>query len=168
MKPRHVVVALVLVVAAVAVQTTLFAKVTFFDVAPQGVIVVLIAVARWMDPEPAVLLGFTAGFVLDLLGGAPLGLWAFVMTTVAYFTVRLADRASDSLLVLAAGVFGVTLGAHLLFALLGTLFGQQTLSDTSIYSKSVLASTYSVALAAPVLPLVTRALGQGPRRGWDL
>lgn len=168
MKPRHIVVALLLVIAAVALQTTLFAEVTFFDVAPQLVIVILIAVSRWMEPEPAVLLGFTAGFGLDLLGGSPLGMWAFVLTTVAYLTVRLADRTSDSPLIIAASVFGVTLGAHVLFALLGTLFGQQTLSDTSIYSKSVLASTYNVALAAPMLPLVTRALGQNPNRGWDL
>lgn len=168
MKPRHLVVALLLVVAAVALQTTLFAEITIFDVAPQLVIVILMAVGRWMDPEPAVLLGFTAGFVLDLLGGSPLGMWAFVLTTVAYLTVRLADRASDSPLVIGASVFGVTLGAHVLFALLGTLFGQQTLSDTSVYSKSVLASTYNVVLAAPMLPLVTRALGQGPNRGWDL
>jgi len=169
MRYRQSAIAVLLVVVAIAVQTTLFARLRPFDAAPALVVLMVIAVSRHLDPEVALIVGFGAGVTSDLLGESPLGLWALVMTGVAYAVVRLRDRFEDDYTLLAPGVFIITLAALTLFATLGTIFGEKTLADSALLRKMLLPSLYNVALGIAVLPTVTIALGRGSSRsGWDL
>ncbi|NNF65491.1 MAG: rod shape-determining protein MreD [Acidimicrobiia bacterium] len=169
MSGRHIAIAIALVVVAVVVQSTLLAesRLQLFGSAPALVVLVLIAVVRYLDPEPAVLLGFTAGLLVDLVGGQPVGLWAMVMTVVAYVTLRVRDRAADGPLVIGVGVLVLTLMAGGLFVILGTLFGLKPLSDPAVFRRLILPAIYNVVLAIGVVPGVTKLLEQRrPRRGW--
>ncbi len=152
MSPRTAALALTSVVTAVLVQTTLFADLRPFGAAPNLVVVVVIITVLHLDPEPGILLGFTAGILMDVLGLSPLGMWALVMTVVAHVTIRLRERAADSLPLAALALVVVSFGAELLFAMLGTLFGERTLSDPTLFRTIVLVSLYNAVLAVAVYP----------------
>ena len=169
MNGRSIAIAIALVVVAVVVQSTLLAesRLQLFGSAPALVVLVLIAVVRYLDPESAVLLGFTAGLLVDLVGGQPVGLWAMVMTVVAYVTLRVRERAADGPLVIGAGVLVLTFMAGGLFVILGTLFGLKPLSDPAVIRRLILPAIYNVVLAIGVVPGVSKLLEpRRPRRGW--
>jgi len=167
-RSRAVAVALAMVVVAVILQTTLFGegRIQPFGASPNLVVVVVIATVRHLDTEAGLLVGFTGGLLMDLLGGSPLGLWAMVMTVVAYLTLRLRHRADDGVLSVAIGVFALTFLAHSLFVLAGTLFGQRLLTDLDVVRLMLLPSLYNMLLAAVVLPLATRLMGARRVDSW--
>jgi rod shape-determining protein MreD len=169
MRPRPVLIALTLVVIAVVLQTTLFApgRIQPFGVTPNIVVLVLIACIRYLEPEASLLLGFTAGLLMDMLGGSPLGLWAMSMTAVAYAGIKLRSRADDGPIVLAVGVFGLTFLGQLVFVLVGTLFGLGLIGDDQLLRKLLLPGVYNVLLAYPVF-LVTRLALRFQQRSWVL
>lgn len=156
---RRGVVTTVLVIVAAALQTTLFVRFRIFDTAPALVVLVVIALARHLSPEIALLTGFGAGLLQDLLSDSPLGLWALTFTTVAYAVVRLRDRMEEDFSLFGPFVFAVSAGAIALFAVLGTIFGEKTLADAGLWRKIVLPSIYNALLAGAMLPFVTWALG---------
>jgi rod shape-determining protein MreD len=169
MTGRQIAVTLALVVAAVILQTTMFGdgRIQPFGAAPNIVTLVVIATVRYLDPEPGILIGFTAGLLLDLLGGSPLGLWAMSLTVIAFITLRVRRRADEGWLIVAIGVFGLTFLGQALFAVGGTLFGQRTLNNPSVVQTMILPSLYNTLLAALVLPGVTKLMGVGPVvRSW--
>ena len=165
---RRVLISAALLIGAVALQTTLFADLRPLDAAPALALLVLMSVCRHLRGEPALLIGFGAGLLQDLLAESPLGLWALVMTTVAFVVLRVRDRTEDDPLVLAFGVFALTAAALTLFAVLGTIFGEKILADAGIVRKIVLPAAYNTVLAGLVLPFVSRLLGTHRRSGWDL
>ena len=167
---RRTAVAVAIVILAVALQTTLFLNLRPFDIAPALALLVVFAVSRQLGSVEAVVLGFFSGLLLDLLSETPLGLWALVVCSVAYATVRLRHRMEDDMWLVAAGVFVISFGALALFAVLGTIFGERTLADAGVVRKMLLPAVYNTILAAGVVPLVTRAVGERgrARRGWDL
>jgi len=116
------------------------------------------------------LVGFATGLLLDLLSETALGLWALVLTTVAFATVRLRHRFEDDVTLLIPGVFLLSLLGLALYALLGTIFGEQTLADAQVVRKMLLPAVYNTILAPLVLPPITRLIGPrgGGRPGWDL
>ena len=99
------------------IHTTLFGpgRIQPFGAAPMLVLAVVIACARYLDSEPALLLGFTAGLLLDLLGGSALGLWAMVYVVVTYVALRLRHRAEGAVPMVALGIFLLALLAQVLF-----------------------------------------------------
>jgi rod shape-determining protein MreD len=161
---RRILIGLVFVVTAVVIQTTVFARLKPLGVTPMLVLLTVAAVVRYLDPEPAVLTGFTAGILLDLLSESPLGMWAMVMTTVAFLTLRVRDRAEDGPLVIAVGVAGLTVIGAVLFVVLGTIFGMDTLSDLGVVKRIVYPALLNVIAAPVVLPAATWSMGGGRRR----
>ena len=159
MNPRPIVLSLVFVVMAVLVQTTLFRTVRPFDVSADLILFSVIACARWMEPEPAVLLGFTGGVLIDLFGIAPLGLQALAFTLVAYTTVRTRDRFDYSALSTGLAVGLLSLMGVLLVAVVGTLFGEGTLGSSDILRILLLVPIYNVIVGLIVLPMVASYLG---------
>ncbi len=155
---RQILVALGAVLVAVLIQTTLFRRVQPYGVAPDLVLLVVIGAARWLDPEPAVLLGFTAGLLLDLLGSTPLGLRALVLTLVAFATLRFRDYFAENPVTLLAAIAALSLGGVLLLAVIGTLFGERTFSDADVWRTIVLVPAYNVVIGIVVLPFLTRLL----------
>ena len=164
MKLRRFIFTAVIVVMAAALQTTMFARIRPFDAAPALVLLVVIAFARHLPAEAALLLGFGAGLIQDLLSESALGLWALVFTTVAYFVVRFRDRLEDDFSLIGPFVFGVTVGSLALFSVLGTIFGEKTLADVGLIKKILLPSLYNMVLAAMILPFATWVLGAARRR----
>ncbi|MCB2224187.1 MAG: rod shape-determining protein MreD [Actinobacteria bacterium] len=165
---RRIVLASLLIVAAVGLQTTLFADLRPLDAAPALALLVLMGAGRHMLERPALLIGFGSGLLLDLLSESPLGLWALVHTVVVFVVIRFRERSEDDPIILGFGVFVLTAGALTLFAVLGTIFGEKTLADAGIVRKIVLPAAYNTVLAAAVLPGITWMLGTRRRSGWDL
>jgi rod shape-determining protein MreD len=158
-KLRHAAATVAVVIAAVAIQTTMFSRIRPFDSAPALVLLVVLAFARYLPAEYALLTGFGAGLFQDLLVESPLGLWALVLTSVAFAVLRFRDRLEDEFGYLAPFVLGITLGGLALFAVLGTIFGEKTLADVGIIKKVALPAVYNVLLAPLVLRAVQFALG---------
>lgn len=165
MNARNTAIALGLVVLAVVLQTTLFVDLRPFGAVPRLPLLVVIAAARHLDPDPAVLFGFSAGLLTDLLASSPLGMWALVMTAAAYLTLRVRDRIDEAPAVSLLLVFIVTLLGEVLFLVLGTLFGLKLLSQGGLVGKLLLTSVYNTLLAVAVLPGMSRLLTTR-RRTW--
>ncbi len=168
MRSRAVAISLLLVFIAVVAQTAVFGdgRINPFGASPAVVLVVVLACARYIDPEPALLLGFTGGMLLDLLGGAPLGLWAMSYTVVVYIALRFRNRADDGPVIVGLGVFSLTLIAHALFVIIGTLFGERFFTSTAVIKNTLLPAAYNVLVAAVVFPIVTRMIGTRQHLGW--
>lgn len=164
---RNTLIALSLVLIALVLQTTLFAQVTPLGVAPAVVMLTVIASARYLEPEAALLVGFTAGFAQDLVSGLSLGLWAITMTAVAFATVKLRHLEVGGVLVVAAGVFLITLGGMLLYAILATLFGHGTINQPDLWKHLVLPAAWNVVIAAPIFWLSSVTMRRGEQR-WAL
>jgi rod shape-determining protein MreD len=153
-------VSLLLILIAVLLQTTFFATggIRPFQVAPDLVMVVTIVAARWLDDDAALLVGFTGGVLIDLLVSSLLGWRALTITVVAYMAVR--DRSrfdlglmSGSLVVLMLSFAGVVL-----LPVIGTLFGESTLTEPDALRRIMLVPVYNFFLAFLVQPLVGRAM----------
>lgn len=167
MRNRNVAFALGLVIAAVLLQSALFGEGRIHPLrsSPNLTVVVLVATARYLVPEPALLVGFTAGMLMDLLGGSPLGLWALSLTVVAFLTLRIRDRADSGIVSVAIGVFALSVVGQTLFGVVGTLFGQRFFTNPGVLRLMIVPAAFNVLLAALVVPLATRVMRvQDPSR----
>ena len=117
-----------------------------------------------LEPEPAVLLGFTSGLALDLLGSSPLGLRALVLTLIAYATVRTRDRFDINVVFTGLAVVLLSLLGVLLIVVIGTLFGEASFRDPNVFRKILLVPVYNLVLSVGVFPLVTLVVGGRRRR----
>lgn len=166
MRLRSLNVAVVLGIVAVILQTTVFDRyLDPFGVAPDFVLLVVVLASYHLSEEAAMLLGFSAGLLADLLGNTLLGLWALVLTVTGYVTVRTRYRVEGSPILAIASVFLLTVLGELLFAVLGTLFGQQVFADVNAFKKVLLAAVYNSLLAVPLIPLTTRLMQRDPTAG---
>jgi len=165
---RPVALSILLVFVAVVIQTTLFGagRIQPLGAAPMLVLAVVVACVRYLDPEPALLLGFTAGLLVDLLGGSPLGLWAMVHVVIAYLTLRLRHRADEAVPLVGFGIFLLALLAQALFLVTSTLFGQSLLTTSGLVKQLVITALYTVIAAAGVVPAVSRLLRDRSVRTW--
>ena len=161
MTGRHIVYALLLSIGSLVIQSTLFgdSRINPFGAAPNLVLVVVIVCTAYLEPEPALLVAFTTGLLMDLLGGGTIGLWAIALVVAAYVTLRVRHRIDDGVIVVAAGVLAISLLGQAVFAIAGTLFGQQVFVDPGWYRQIVLPSLYNVVVAAILIPLVSRIMG---------
>ena len=165
---RNVALSLAFVVTAMVLQTALFgeSRIQPLGASPNLTLVVMIAVIRYVESEPGLLTGFTAGLLMDLLGGSPLGLWGMSFTVVAYLTLRYRDRAGEGPVSIAVGVFVLSSAGHALFGIVGTLFGQRFFTDPGVVRLMVIPAAYNVVLAAAVFPVTTRLMRTRAARGW--
>lgn len=159
MSRSRVVISLVSILVAIVLQTTIFGagRIEPFGVAPALVTLVLIAIAPQVEAEYLLLIGFTAGILMDLIGSGTLGLWAMTLTMVAYAAGRLQGRFSEGTPFVLGTVFGLTVLSQFLFVLLGTLFGQETITAPGVVSKVVLPGIWNLILAVPVFWVVGKA-----------
>lgn len=169
MMTRHIGISIGLVVLGVIAQTAMFGdgRIHPFGFSPAVVIVIVLACVRYLDPEPSLLLGFTGGMLLDLLGGAPLGLWAMAYTVAVYVALRFKDRAEDGPFVVGFGIFALTLLANALFVIIGTLFGERLFTSSQVIKDMVVPALYNLVVAAVAFPLIARLIGNRRRIGWS-
>ena len=164
MRTRAIGLSLLAAALAVILQTTLFAQVRIFEVAPDLVMLTVIALARRLDAEPAVLLGFTSGLAMDLLGSSPLGLRALVLTVIAYATVRTRDRFDVNVVATGVAVLLLSLLGVVLLVVIGTLFGEASFRDPYVFRKILLIPFYNLVLAVGIFPLFSLMLVGRRRR----
>ncbi|MGI9584522.1 MAG: rod shape-determining protein MreD [Acidimicrobiia bacterium] len=152
MSRSRVVIALVAVVVAIIVQTTVFGagRIQPLGVPPALVTLVVIAIAPYIEAEYHILVGFTAGILVDLTGSGTLGLWAMSLTIVAFVANRIGERFTTSIVVYLSAVFGLTVLGQVIYVLVGTLFGQGTLGEPQLVQKIVLPAVWNLVLAYPV------------------
>jgi rod shape-determining protein MreD len=167
MSRARVAIALLAIVASLVVQTTVFGAngIEPFGVAPAFVTLIVIAIGPYVESEYHLLLGFTAGILADLMGSGTLGLWAMTLTVVAYASSRLRARFNEGIVLSAVLIFSLTLLGQVVFVLLGTLFGQDLVSDSSLFAKIVLPAVWNLVLGIPVLLMLTTIFKQR-ERGW--
>jgi rod shape-determining protein MreD len=161
MSGKHIVYALLLSIGGLVLQSTLFgeSRINPFGAAPNVVLVIVVICAAYLEPEPALLVAFTSGLLMDLLGGSTIGLWAIALVVVAYVTLRVRDRIDDGVVVVAAGLLSLSVLGHAIFAIASTLFGEQVFADPGWYRLIVLPSLYNLVLAAILIPIVSRIMG---------
>ena len=158
MNAGKIIIALGLVLAAVLIQTTVFQHLQPFGYAPALGLLMAIAAARYLEAEPALLVGFSGGFLQDLLGGSPLGIWASTFTIVVFITLKIRDREIAGPLAVLAGVFGLTFIGLFTYAILGTLFGQGIISRPGVIWDLIIPPLYNVILAYPVFWIAKAAI----------
>jgi rod shape-determining protein MreD len=166
MSRSRVVIALLAVLVAIVFQTTLFSpgRIQPLGVAPALVALVVIAISTRVEAEYLLMIGFTGGILMDLIGSGTLGLWAMTLTVIAYSAGRLKGRFSDGPVYVAATVVGLTVSGQFLYVLLGTLFGQGTISEPELVRKIFLPGAWNLMLALPVFWVLGRAFKSMPGR----
>jgi rod shape-determining protein MreD len=167
MRRSRIVIAFTAVVIAIVLQTTVFGagRIQPLGVAPALVTLVIIAVAPHIEAEYHILLGFTAGILMDLIGSGTLGLWAMTLTVVAFASTVFRARYADSVLMSLVFTFILTLGGQLVYVFLGTLFGQETAAEPDVLAKIVLPAVWNTVLAYPVF-WVLRVAFRTRDRSW--
>src|SRR5690554_8237299 len=74
--------------------------------------------------EGVLVMAFSGGLVVDMLGSTALGLRAAVFTVIGYAAVKTAQRVDIGPVAIALWVAALTLAGVALFLVVGTLFGQ--------------------------------------------
>ena len=167
MSRSRVVISLLSVVVMIVIQTTIFGagRIQPLGAPPALVTLVVILVAPYIETEYHVLLGFTAGILVDLIGSGPLGLWAMSLTVVAYAASRLRHRLVQGPFVVGGIVFGLTVLGQIVFVILGTILGQNTIAEPQLFGKIFLPAIWNLALAFPVRWLLKMAF-KPTERSW--
>lgn len=162
MRARQILVASLVLVVAVVVQTTLFSRFEF--VTPDLVLLISILFATTgLRAEAVLVMSFLGGLIVDLLGSTVLGLRAAVFTVAAYLAVRTVHRVDLGPVAVALWVGALSLVGVALFLVLGTLFGQGGLVGTDLGRRIVLVPLANMVLSLPVAPILNRFLSVDPR-----
>ena len=147
-----------IMIVALALQSTLLSKLTLLGVVPQLLFVVVICLAYLEGEYVGVVVGFSAGFLLDLLIPLSLtGLTALVYTSIAYAVGSLRQFAPSNSVWLP--VFAVAVTSALAeggYALLSIILGERWVS--LVYTGKVigLVVLYNTLLTPFVFPLVRK------------
>jgi rod shape-determining protein MreD len=152
------------VLAALVLQVTLFSRFSFEGARPDLMILLAVMAGYRLGPERGAIVGFAAGVSFDIVLSTPLGLSALVYTIVGYGAgvatsgmVRTSRWAASA--VAAAG----SAAGMVLYALVGAVLGEPTLSGPSLASIVVLVAVVNAVLA----PLASRALDWCKTDGHD-
>jgi rod shape-determining protein MreD len=150
-----------IVVSAVVLQTTFFARIRIITPDLVMLVSILFALTR-IRPEAVLGIAFVSGLTVDLLGSSLLGLRAIVFTSAAYIALRTRDRADIGRI--ATGIWAgiLTLAGVLLLVLVGTLFGQSTILGEHVFSRVLTVPLANLLLALLIAPILVRVVDQDP------
>lgn len=148
------VVALAAVVVALVVQVSLFPHLAWQGIVPNLCLLVVVAAALTVEAPFALLLGFTAGVMLDLAPPADhvAGRWALALTVVAFLAARLRQDVRPTALAVVATVAAASFVATSLFALTGILLSDPAMSVSGLLKVVLVAVAWDVLLTPFVLP----------------
>ncbi|WP_426572167.1 rod shape-determining protein MreD [Aquihabitans sp. McL0605] len=143
------------VLGALVLQVCLFSRFSYEGARPDIMILLAIIAGYRLGPERGAIVGFSAGLAFDIVLTTPLGLSALVYTVVGYAVgvttsgmVRTSRWGAPA--VAAAG----SAAGMVLYALVGALLGEPTLSGPSLATIVVLVAAVNAVLA----PLAVRAM----------
>jgi len=163
MRPRALGFALLSLVVAVVLQTTLFVRFRIFTPDLVLLLSILFAITD-MRREGVLVMAFTGGLIVDLLSSNLLGLRAAVFSVIAYLAVRTVHRVDIGPVAVAIWAGLLTLVGVVLFLLLGTLFGQGGLVATDLGRRLVFVPLSNLVVSFAVAPLLNRLI-TGRTRG---
>lgn len=157
MRLRTILTLVGLLLVAIVLQTTMFSQLEFFTPDLVMLVAILIPLTK-IRPELALLIAFSAGLTVDLLGSAVLGLRGIVFTIVAYLGIRTRDRADIGRIVTALWAGGLTLTGVILLILVGTLFGQTVLLGEGVVDSVIFVPIANFILAFILAPMFVRLI----------
>ena len=142
---------------AVLLQTTFFSKLRILGVSPDLLLAVVICFALLEGPTVGGVLGFSGGFLRDLLLDAPIGLTGLAYLTVGYIAGSIRPYiSSTSVFVPAAGVLAGSAVATTLYELFQALLGQRTPPASRAFQVVLLTALYNTILVPFIYPPVRR------------
>lgn len=147
-------VALAAITVALVLQVTLFPHVAWHGVVPNVCLLVVVAAALTVEAPFALVLGFTAGVVLDLAPPADhvAGRWALALTVVAFLAARVRQDVKPTALAVVGTVAGASFVATSIFAITGLLVRDPAMSVGSMVEVVLVAVAWDVLLTPFVLP----------------
>jgi len=143
-------------ITLLVLQTTLIADLPVFAVRADLVLLVGPALTRAWPELPARLVGFVVGFGYDLLvSQTPLGLYALTYCLVGYAVGTVQQTVLRSSWWIPVGLsFGASAGGVTLFALLGTVLGQDGMVNDRLGRIALIVAIVNALLILPALRLV--------------
>lgn len=170
MSPLRPLVGLLVVLLALALQVSLFPHLAWQGVVPNLVLLVVVAAALSTGPQFALVLGFTAGVLLDLAPPAEhvAGRWALALVLVAWITSRVRQDTRLSTPAVLGCVAAASFVGTSVFALTGLVLGEPVGTVPEILGVIGVAVLWDLLLTPFVLPLATRLftrLGPSGREG---
>jgi rod shape-determining protein MreD len=155
------------VLTALLLQTTLFARITLAGAKPELVYLVTIILAFLEGPSSGSLAGFVGGMAQDfLLNQRPKGITALTLTLLGYAVGMLRQYiASPSPLVPVLLVGGATMGGVLFYGLVSFLLGQLAVGFLELLRVALLSGLYNAILTPLAYPVIRRlAESSRPKR----
>lgn len=154
---RRVLVFALTLLTAVLLQTTVFAQLKIAGVSPDLLLAVVISFALLEGPSAGATLGFSGGFLRDLLLDGPTGLTGLSYLVIGYVVGSVRPYiGTNSVLVPAVGVFVGSVAATGLYEVLQPLMGQRTPPFSRAISVVMLTALYNTILVPFIYPSVRR------------
>lgn len=120
---RFVVFIIFIALAVFFQSTSLYDKINVKDVAPDFILIIVCIAAFLTGPVPGQVLGFVTGFVVDILSGGLLGLFAFTYTLIGYAIGLIGQRIyGKSALITITILFAVTIIKAAILSMLAAIF----------------------------------------------
>ncbi len=166
--PRFLI-ALAMVVVAIALQNSLFPHLAWNGVVPNLVLLVVVAAALSRGPQFAMVLGFTAGVLMDVVPAADhvAGRWTLALVVVAWVASRVRQESRPSTLTILVTVAASSFIGTSVFALTGLLLRDPVVGVGEMLTVIGVSVLWDLLLTPLVLPLAMRALRQRSLRGAD-
>ena len=159
-------VALGAVLLALVVQVSLFPHLAWHGIVPNLCLLVVVAAALTVEAPFALVLGFTAGLVLDLAPPADhvAGRWALALTIAAFLAARVRQDVRPSALAVVGTVAAASFAATSIFALSGILLDDPAMSVAGLLEVVLVALVWDVLLTPFVLPPLMKLFARlGPQ-----
>lgn len=155
---RRVLLLVAVVIAALLLQTTVFAQIEVLGARPELMYLLTAIWALYEGPDPGMAVGFGAGLTQDFFLDQPKGITALVLTLMAYGVGYLRQFVTSASPLVPAGVVGLTTFAgQVLYGIVALLVGQLDVSLAYLLRVAVLTALYNAVLTPLVLPLIRRA-----------
>jgi len=120
---RYVVFIIFVVLAIFFQSTSLYDKINVRTAAPDFVLIIICIAAFLSGPIPGQILGFVTGFVVDILSGGLLGLYAFTYTLMGYGVGIVGQRVlGKNVLITITLLFFVTLTKAAILSMFAAVF----------------------------------------------
>ena len=146
-----------IVITALVLQSTVFAKVTLAGAKPELVYMVTIILAFLEGPSSGAVAGFAGGMAEDFLLNQPKGITALTLTVVGYTVGSLRQYlVTPSPLLPVALVGGATTCGLLFYGLVSFLLGQLDYGAEYLFKIALLSGLYNAILTPLVFPIVRR------------
>ncbi|MBE7325119.1 rod shape-determining protein MreD [Nocardioides sp. Y6] len=149
-----------LVLLALGLQISLFPHLAWRGVVPNLVLLVVVAAALSCSGRYALVLAFTGGVLMDLVGPADhyAGRWALALVVVAWVAARVRQDARPGTLAVLTTVAACSFIGTSVFALTGLLLRDPVVGVGEMLTVIGVAVLFDLLLTPVVLPLTMRAL----------